>query len=129
MLTEETMRAAGSRPVAERVIKRLGLRMTPDKLLADLTVERDKMNVVVLTYEGANRKEATHVVNAVGELTSGLASKRSTASRSVTAAVHEASVPEMRPDPKPLKNGLLALVWAWALFAGIPLALVAVLRR
>jgi hypothetical protein len=33
------------------------------------------------------------------------------------------------PEPKPLRNGLLTLVGVWALYAGLTLTMLAVLRR
>jgi capsular polysaccharide biosynthesis protein len=66
-LAHMTARAVETRPVAERVIKRLGLRMTSDELLADLTVEQvESSEFIRLTYTDTDPGRTTQVVNAVG---------------------------------------------------------------
>ncbi len=47
----------------------------------------------------------------------------------MAAVWEEAQVPPAVPEPKPLRNGLLTLVGVWALYAGLTLAMVVVLRR
>jgi capsular polysaccharide biosynthesis protein len=102
----------GSRPVAEEVIGRLGLRMEPAELLDNLTVEQvENTSFIVLTYEGNDPVEAQQIVNTVGEVASEFISETSMAGSKLTATVYaKAAVPENPVSPKPLRNGLLTLV-------------------
>lgn len=130
MLTEALMRAAASRPVAEEVGRRLRLATGPDEFLGRLTVEQgERENLIILTYGGTDRRQATRVVNAVARTSADLVSERRAAGRDVTAFVKEAKVPEGTLEHKPLRNGLFTLALVWALLSGGTLALVAVLRR
>jgi capsular polysaccharide biosynthesis protein len=105
----EMTHAIDSRPVAEEVIGRLGLRIDPAELLDKLTVEQvENTSFIVLSYEGTEPHKATQIVNTVGEVSSELISERS---RSLTAKVYEEPVvPESPVSPDPLRNGLLTLV-------------------
>jgi len=108
MIILEMTHAIDSRPVAEEVIGRLGLRIDPAELLDKLTVEQvENTSFIRLSYEGTEPHKATQIVNTVGEVSSELISERS---RSLTAKVYEAVVPESPVSPAPLRNGLLTLV-------------------
>jgi capsular polysaccharide biosynthesis protein len=126
------IQAIDSRPVAEEVIGRLGLRMEPAELLDKLTVEQVKSpieqvvggNLIRLTYEGNDPVEATQVVNTLGEVSSELISERSAAGSNITATVYDkAVVPDSPVSPNPLRTGLLTLVMGLVLCAGLALAL------
>ncbi len=121
-LTLEMMHAIDSRPVAQEVIARLGLRMKPAELLDSLTVEQvEDTSFIRLTYADADPYKAKRIVNTVGEVSSEIISERSSA---LTVTVWEkASVPETPVSPHPWRNGLLTLVIGLVLCAGTVVAL------
>jgi non-specific protein-tyrosine kinase len=118
MLTQTMARAIESRPVAEEVVRRSGVRMDPDELLDNLTVEQvEDTQFIVLTSEDNNPMRARLIANAVGEVSSELISERSS---TLTAIVWEkAKVPTTPVSPHPLRNGLLTLVIGLVFCAGI----------
>ena len=111
--------AIDSRPVAEKVIARLGLRMKPDKLLDNLVAQQvENTNFIHLTYEGTDPQKAQQIVNTAGQVSSELISGESAAGSRQSATVYEeAVVPESLASPKPLRNGLLTLVIGLVLYA------------
>ncbi len=92
---------AKGRPVANEVIRRLGLEVPPDVLLDDLTVEQvGTSRFVRLGYTETDSERARRVVNAVGLVSS---------ERVPNAALHEkASLPDVPASPKTARNGLVA---------------------
>jgi hypothetical protein len=81
-----------------------------------------------LTYRGADRKRAAQTVNTFARVASERLSDA--VGKNLSAVVwEEARVPPAVPEPKPLRNGLLTLVGVWALYAGLTLATLVVLRR
>src|SRR5215216_7228900 len=117
--------AIDSRPVAEEVIQRLGLEMSPAELLDNLTIEQvESTSFIVLTYKGTDPQEAQQIVNTLGKVSSELISERSARSPSsrLTATLYEpAVVPESPVSPDPVRNGILAALFG--LMLGIGLAL------
>lgn len=136
-ITQAMIHTTESPLVAEETIGRLGLEMSPDELLDNLTIERvqrvESKKFIVLTYQGTNRVKTVQIVNTLAKVASEHISEAGVASvgaGNVTASAYEeARVPKPPPDPKPLRNGLLTLVIVWALSAGLTLAMLAVLRR
>jgi capsular polysaccharide biosynthesis protein len=131
-LTETTpamVRLAASRPVAERARRSLGLQAGSAELLDNLEIERVQGTTFIdLTYRDTDRKKATQTVNTLARVASVRLSEAP--GKNLTAVVwEEAPVPPAVPEPKPLRNGLLTLVGVWALYAGLTLAMVVVLRR
>src|SRR5215207_3365802 len=131
-LTETTpamVRLAASRPVAEETRRSVGLPADSAELLENLNIDRVRGTTFMdLTYRGTDRKKATQTANAFARV----ASERLSVApgKNLTAVVwEEAQVPPAVPDPKPLRNGLLTLVGVWALYAGLTLTMLAVLRR
>src|SRR5918999_2539012 len=132
-LTETTpamVRLAASRSVAEKARRSLGLQAdSTDELLENLeVVEVQGTTYIDLTYRDTDRKKATQTVNTVA----GVAAERlsEAGGEKLTAAVwEEAQVPPALPEPKPFREGLLTLVGVWALYAGLTLAMLVVLRR
>ena len=132
ILTETTpamVRLAASRPVARGTRRSLGLQASSAELLDNLEITRVQGTTFIdLTYRGTDRKKATQTVNTLARV----ASERLSVApgKNLTAVVwEEAQVPPAVPEPKPLRNGLLTLVGVWALYAGLTLAMVVVLRR
>jgi non-specific protein-tyrosine kinase len=112
-VARKTAVASGSRPVAAETIRRLGLEMSPDKLLDNLTVDRNEDSLFIqLTYTDTDPRRAQDVANTVGQM----ASERvpdvcETQACHTTAIVFKKAQPPTTPaSPKPLRNGLLALV-------------------
>jgi capsular polysaccharide biosynthesis protein len=132
-LTETTpamVRLAASRSVAEKARRSLGLQAgSTDELLENLeVVEVQGTTYIDLTYRDTDRKKATQTVNTVA----GVAAERlsEAGGKNLMAVVwEEAQVPPAVTEPKPLRNGLLTLVGVWALYAGLTLTMLAVLRR
>jgi capsular polysaccharide biosynthesis protein len=123
--------AIDSRPVADEAlrneaIRSLGLEMSPEELLNNLTIEQvEGTNFISLTYEGTSAAEATQIVNTMAEVSSKRISDTTKAAGSnLTATPYvKATVPDNPTpvSPDPLRNGLLAAVFG--LMLGIGLAL------
>jgi capsular polysaccharide biosynthesis protein len=131
-LTETTpamVRLAASRPVAEEARRSFGLPAGSAELLENLEIARVRGTTFIdLTYRGTDRKKATQTVNTLARVASQRLSEAGR--KNLTAVVwEEAQVPPAVPEPKPLRNGLLTLVGVWALYAGLTLTMLAVLRR
>ncbi len=132
-LTETTpamVRLAASRSVAEKARRSLGLQAgSTDELLENLeVVEVQGTTYIDLTYRDTDRKKATQTVNTVARVAAERLSEAG--GKNLMAAVwEEAQVPPAVTEPKPLRNGLLTLVGVWALYAGLTLAMLVVLRR
>jgi capsular polysaccharide biosynthesis protein len=131
-LTETTpamVRLAASRPVAEEARRSVGLQAGSAELLENLEIARVRGTTFIdLTYRGTDRKKATQTVNTLARVASQRLSEAGR--KNLTAVVwEEAQVPPAVPEPKPLRNGLLTLVGVWALYAGLTLTMLAVLRR
>jgi capsular polysaccharide biosynthesis protein len=112
-----------ARPVAQRAVRRLGLRMSAEELLNNLTVEQVQASPFIrLSYTDTDAKRARQVVSTLAEVASEdrieLGSRE--AGATLRATVYEkARVPHAPTSPKPLRNGLLALVVALALSAAL----------
>jgi capsular polysaccharide biosynthesis protein len=107
-------------------IRSLGLEMSPEELLNNLTIEQvEGTNFISLTYEGTSAAEATQIVNTMAEVSSERISTTTKAAGSnLTATPYvKAKVPDNPTpvSPDPLRNGLLAAVFG--LMLGIGLAL------
>jgi capsular polysaccharide biosynthesis protein len=111
-----------TRPVAEEAIRRLDLRMSPDELLDSLFVEQvgTSSQSIQLSYTDTDPGRATQLVNTVGQVSSERISESNATSNNIKATVYEkAEVPDAPASPKPLRNGLIALVVALALSAAL----------
>jgi capsular polysaccharide biosynthesis protein len=123
------VRLATSRPVAKEARRSLGLQAGSAELLDNLEIERVQDTTYIdLTYRDTDRKKAAQTVNALARVASERLSEAP--GKNLTAVVwEEAQVPPAVPEPKPLRNGLLTLVVVWALYAGLTLTTLVVLRR
>ena len=131
-LTETTpamVRLATSRPVAKEAKRSLGLQADSAELLENLETRRVRGTTYIdLTYPGTDRKKAAQTVNTLAVVASERLSEAF--GKNLTAVVwEEAQVPPAVPETKPLRNGVLTLVGVWALYAGLTLAMLVVLRR
>ena len=127
--TPAMVRLAASRPVAKETRQSLGLQASSAELLDNLEIRRvPDTTFMDLTYRGADRKMAAQTVNTFARVASERLSDA--VGKNLSAVVwEEARVPPAVPEPKPLRNGLLTLVGVWALYAGLTLATLVVLRR
>src|SRR5215213_5193130 len=131
-LTETTpamARLATSRPVAKEAKRSLGLQADSAELLENLETRRVRGTTYIdLTYRDTDRKKAAQTVNTLAVVASERLSEA--VGKNLTAVVwEEAQVPPAVPETKPLRNGVLTLVGVWALYAGLTLAMLVVLRR
>jgi capsular polysaccharide biosynthesis protein len=120
-LTLRMIHAIDTRPVAQDAIRRLGLKMSPEELLDKLTIEQvESTNLIRLRYKGSEPVQAKQIVNTVAKVSSERISEAQAAGNNITATVdEEAAVPDTPASPKPLRNGLLALVVGLALSVGL----------
>jgi capsular polysaccharide biosynthesis protein len=86
--------------------------MSPAELLDNLAIEQvESTSFIVLTYQGSDPVEAKQIANTVGDVASEFISERSAAGSKLTAILYEkATVPDSPVSPKPVRNGLIALV-------------------
>jgi capsular polysaccharide biosynthesis protein len=131
-LTETTpamVRLATSRPVTKEARRSLGLQASSAELLDNLEIRRvGGTTFIDLTYRGTDRKKVAQTVNTLARVASERLSEAF--GKNLTAVVwEEAQVPPAVSEPRPLRNGLLTLVGVWALYAGLTLAMLVVLRR
>ena len=114
--------------MAEETRRSFGLQAGSAELLDNLEIRQVKGTTFIdLTYRDTDRKKAAQTVNTLARV----ASERLSVApgKNLSAVVwEEAQVPPAVPDPKPLINGLLTLVVVWALYAGLTLTMLVVLR-
>jgi capsular polysaccharide biosynthesis protein len=111
--------AVDSPPIAEEVIRRLGLQMEPTKLLSNLIVDRVGVNSIFFTYEDKDSAAAAQIATTFGEVSSERISDTSVDGSRLTATlVRKAAMPEDPASPHPIRNGLLTLAVGWALCVG-----------
>jgi capsular polysaccharide biosynthesis protein len=127
--TPAMVRLAASRPVANEARQSLKLQASSAELLENLEIRRvPGTTFMYLTYLGTDRKMAAQTVNTFARVASERLSEA--VGKNLSVVVWEkARVPPAVPEPKPLRNGLLTLVGVWALYAGLTLATLVVLRR
>jgi capsular polysaccharide biosynthesis protein len=127
--TPAMVRLAASRPVANEARQSLKLQASSAELLENLEIRRvPGTTFMYLTYLGTDRKMAAQTANTFARVASERLSEA--VGKNLSAVVWEkARVPPAVPEPKPLRNGLLTLVGVWALYAGLTLATLVVLRR
>jgi capsular polysaccharide biosynthesis protein len=117
-LTHTLWEAIESRPVADEAIRRLDLRMSPDELQTNLTVEQvEPSQIIQLSYTDTDPGQAMQIVNTVGQVSSERVSVKSEANYVTATLYDKASVPDAPISPQPLTNGLIALVAGLALSA------------
>ena len=117
--------AADSRPVAEGVVKKLGLRMAPETLLANLSVEVvEGTPYVKLTYTDSDPEKARRVANAVGDVLTKRISEAGAGANAITVTPWEEALTPAGPvSPTPMRTGLLALIMGTMLGVGLALLL------
>jgi capsular polysaccharide biosynthesis protein len=121
-LTQTVAEVVPSRPVAEAVIDRLGLGLTPEEFLENLSVQQvGTTQVIEVSFEDESPKHAQQIANTLGTVFSNQVSEVSPSANAITATVWEqAAVPDSPASPNPVRDGLLALVLG--IMVGIGLA-------
>lgn len=124
-LTLTMAEGVSTRPIAEPVIRQQSLRITPQDLLDNLSVEQiGATQFIQVTYEDSSPERAQRVANAIGETFSKKVSDGSSTANAISATVWErAALPGEPVSPNPMRNGLLALVAALMLGVGLTLLL------
>jgi capsular polysaccharide biosynthesis protein len=121
-LTQTMVEAINSRPMAEEVIRQLGLQMTPGDLLGNLTIEQiETTQFIQLYYQDQDAQRAQSVVNTLADVSSERIAQASASGSDITATVWEyATLPDAPVSPDPVRNGLVAL--GLGLMLGVGLA-------
>jgi capsular polysaccharide biosynthesis protein len=125
-LTVTMATAVPSRPLAQTVIERAGLQITPEafleKRLSASPIEETQF--IEVTYRDPDPQKAQQVANIVGDVFSERVSKVSSSANAITATVWEpAALPSKPVSPNPLRDGVLAAVLGAVLGAGLALLL------
>jgi capsular polysaccharide biosynthesis protein len=124
-LTKTLAEGVKSRLIAEVVIERLGLQMSPGEFLNNLSVQqvRDTQYIQV-DYMDASPERAQQVANTLGEVFSERVSEVSPVGDATTVVVWDpAALPGEPVSPDPGRNGLLGLVLGLMLGLGIALVM------
>lgn len=113
--------AVATRPVADAVIDRLDLNLTPEEFLENLSVEQvGNTQFIQVSYSDPNPERARRVANTVGEVFADQVSEVSPSANSITATLWERAIaPESPASPNVLLNTLLALVLGLMLGVGL----------
>jgi capsular polysaccharide biosynthesis protein len=120
-LTQTMAEGINSRPVAEATIRQLGLQVTPEGFLANLSVEQvPETQFLRVVYRDPSPQRAQRVANTIGKVFAEQVSEVSPSASAITATVWErAVVPHTPVSPNPLRNGLLALMLGLMLGVGL----------
>ena len=115
------MEAVQTHPVAEGVIQRLNLSMTPTEFQDNLSAEQiGTTSFIDVSYTDTSPKRAQQIANAVGDVFSNEISDASPSANAITATVWErAALPDSPIAPTPLRDVLLALALGLILGAGL----------
>ena len=120
-LTRTVAEAVNSRPIAQGVIEQENLRTDPGTLLANLQVEAiEETQFVAVSYRDSDPQRTRRVADAVGGVFSKRFAEANESGGIITATVWEPAGPAGAPiSPKPLRNGLLALMIGAVLGTGL----------
>lgn len=113
--------AVNSRSVAEGVVERLNLPMTPGDVLDNISAEQvSTTQFIEVSYTDTDPERAERVANAIGAEFSDKVSQVATGTNNVTAAVWDSAVaPDDPASPNPLRDGVLAFVVGLMLGIGL----------
>jgi capsular polysaccharide biosynthesis protein len=113
--------AVSSRPIAEAVIEQENLNTDPETFLTNLEVSAiEETQFIAVSYRDKDPERAQRIVNAVGDALSKQIAEVNPRSGGITATVWErAGVPGEPISPRPLRNGLIALMISAVLGTGL----------
>ncbi len=112
-VTMTVTEAVHTRPIAEAVIQRLDLTRSPESLLDRLEVQQiEATQLIQIDYTDTNPARAQRVANTIADVLSERMSEINAAgAATITATVMEpAALPDEPSSPKPIRNGIVALV-------------------
>jgi len=120
-ITQTMVKAVDTLPVAEAVVRQLDLRESPEELLSSLSSEQIELTQFVeVSYQGSSPEEAQKIVNAVGDVfVEKVSEVNPTGNRIIATVWEEAAMPDSPVSPKPVRDGLLALVLGSMLGIGL----------
>ncbi len=120
-LTQTVADLVNTRPVAEAVIDRLDLEVSPEGFLENLGVEPvANTQTIQVSYTDPDPEQAQEIANTVGDVFSEQVSEVSPSANAITATVWEQAVaPDEPVSPDPVRNGALALVLGLMLGVGL----------
>ena len=127
-VTETVAKAVPTMPIARASVERLNLpNGSARQVLENMSVEQEPRTMFIdITYRDSEAKRAQLVANAIGQVLSQKIGEASLGKSRITATLWQpAKVPAAPVSPKPLRNGLIALVAGLAISA----VLVAVAHR
>jgi capsular polysaccharide biosynthesis protein len=119
--TQTMTEAVETRPIADGVIKRLGLRTSPEAFLSHLSAEQvAATQFIEVSYRDTNPERAQQIANTTGDVFSEQVSNVSPGANDLTAVVWErATVAKQPVSPDLLRNMLVALVLGLLLGMGL----------
>jgi capsular polysaccharide biosynthesis protein len=122
LITQTMTEAVNSRLIAEAVISRLGLEITPEDFQKNLTAKQIRATQFIqINYRDTSPERAQQVASAIGNELSEQVSEVNPLASDVTATVWgQAWVSDEPVSPKPVRNGLGAL--GAGLMLGVALA-------
>ena len=122
-ITDTMVVAVDTRPIAQGVIRKLGLDETPKEVLKNMTAQRiGATQFIEVSYTDFDPERAERVANTIGSVFSDEIAGISPGSDAITASVWEpATVPTSPEDPDPIRNGFLASVLGAMLGVGLAL--------
>jgi capsular polysaccharide biosynthesis protein len=111
-LTLTMSEAVATRPVTQPVVEELGLRGSPESLIANTRVEViPETQFIEVSYTDTDSQRAQRVVNAIADQFIAQVSEVSPNVGAVSAIVWErATVPTSPISPNPMRNGLIGFV-------------------
>jgi capsular polysaccharide biosynthesis protein len=113
-------KAVPTMPVAKAVVEQLNLpKGSAREVLENMSVEHKPGTARIdITYTDSEAKRTQLVANAIGRVVTQKIGEMNLGNNEITATVREpATLPETPVSPKPLRNGLIALVATLALSA------------
>jgi capsular polysaccharide biosynthesis protein len=121
-LTLTMVELIDSRPVAEAVIRDLGLQTSPESFLANLSAEQvNATQVIEATYRDPQPQRAQRVINALGEEFSTRVSEETFVTDNITVAVWETAVLPAEPVSPDFKFNI-GVALALGVMIGVGLA-------
>jgi len=125
-LSKTMAEGVNSRPVAETVIRQLGLQMDSKEFLKEhLSVQQiPETQFIQVNYEDSSPERAQQGADIIGDVFSKQISEVSPSASAITATVWEpAETPDAPASPHPGRNALLALVLGLMLGTGLAVLL------